>query len=136
VLAQQRRAEGMKGLHGDAAGNVRVEQRGQPLGHLCRRLVGEGDGQHRFRRGQPAGDQVGDAHGEGARLARARPGDDHQRAVGAGDGGALVVVEGGEEGRELRGANCEGRGANCEGRVAALSGVKLNRSAWRGGRGF
>ena len=43
------------------------------------------------------GEQVGDAVGEHARLARAGAGQDEQRTVGVGDGLALRLVEAGEQ---------------------------------------
>jgi hypothetical protein len=46
MVVQQLRAKGVKGLDGDAPRIFLAQQRRQPLAHLLRRLVGEGDRQH------------------------------------------------------------------------------------------
>ena len=53
-----------------------AEQRFQPLRHLARGLVGEGDRQDVVRADAASRDQVGDPVGDDAGLARARPGQD------------------------------------------------------------
>jgi len=60
-----------------------------PLTHLPRRLVGEG---HRSD-GRAHGQQVGDAVGEDAGLARAGAGEHQQRALAVGHGLTLWRVE-------------------------------------------
>ena len=55
------------------------DQRGDPLAHLGRGLVGEGDGQDLAGVDVAGGQQVGDPVGQHAGLARARAGDDEQR---------------------------------------------------------
>ena len=60
--------------------------------HLPCGLVGEGQEQDLVRF-DALGQEVGDAVGEGARLARARAGEHEQRAGRSGDGGVLFVVE-------------------------------------------
>src|SRR5687768_8499642 len=50
------------------------------LTHLARRLVGEGDGQNLIRLGVAVADEVRDAVGNDARLARTRAGEDQQRS--------------------------------------------------------
>ena len=56
-----------------------TDQLRHPAAHLVGGLVGEGDGQDLPRGGVAGGDQVGDAPGEHAGLARAGPGHDEQR---------------------------------------------------------
>ena len=50
-----------------------------PFGHLAGRLVGEGNGENRIRRNAGVLNEVGDAVGDGARLAAAGPGQDQHR---------------------------------------------------------
>ena len=61
---------------------VRAEQRLDARPHLLGGLVREGDGEHFVRLRVAVADEVGDAAGDDARLARARAGEDQQRAVG------------------------------------------------------
>ena len=65
------------------------EQQLDALAHLLRGLVGEGDGQQLAGARAPGLHEPGDAMGEHARLARAGAGQDQQRAVAVGHGGAL-----------------------------------------------
>ena len=69
------------------------KQGAQALAHLCRGLVGEGDGQDLPGTNALVGDHVGDAHGQHAGLAGAGARQDQQRAMGALDGLALGGVE-------------------------------------------
>ena len=62
-----------------------------------RGLVGERDRQHFAGFGMPVADEVRDAIGDDARLARARASKDQQRTVDLQDGFALFGVEVGEE---------------------------------------
>ena len=64
----------------DAVGLV-ADQRRDPLAHLLRRLVGEGDREHLIGLGMPVADEVGDPVGDDARLAGARAGENQQRPV-------------------------------------------------------
>jgi hypothetical protein len=90
--AQDARAGGVEGAHGEAA-QVAAEQRFDAVAHFAGGFVGEGDGHD-----APGGkaqrlDQVDDAVGEHARFAAARPGE-HQHGAGGGrDGRYLSVVE-------------------------------------------
>ncbi len=69
--------------------------------HLLRRPPGEGEEEDAIR-ADPAGDEVRDAIDERARLPGAGPGDDQERAVTEGGGGALLGVEVGGEVRRGR----------------------------------
>ena len=76
---------------------VGAEQRLDARPHLLGRLVGERDREHFVRLGVAVADEVGDAAGDDARLARARAGEDQQRPVDVQDGFALFGIEGLEE---------------------------------------
>ena len=67
--------------------------RPQPRTHLPRGPGGEGHGQHLAGRDVAVGDQVRDAVGDGAGLARPRAGQDAHRAPGGQHGGALLLVK-------------------------------------------
>ena len=70
-----------------------AHERGDPLPELARRSVGERDGQDPTRLHGLNADEVRDAVGDDARLARAGAGEDEQRAVGGGDRPGLLGVE-------------------------------------------
>ncbi len=70
----------------------RPDEVADALAHLGGGLVGERDGED-VRRPHALVDQVGDAVGEHAGLARAGTGDDEQRPVGVHDGVELIGVE-------------------------------------------
>src|SRR5690606_3920128 len=84
--------------------------------HLLGGLVGEGE-QEDFLRAHTLAEQVGDAVGEGAGLARAGAGEHEQRAGLGGHGGELLVVE--------RGAKIDRRNA-LAGRSAGGVEVKIH----------
>ena len=90
--AQQARAGRVEGHDPHAAGRV-AEQQLDALAHLLRGLVGEGDGQQLAGARAAGLHEPGDAMGEHARLARAGAGQDEQRAVAVGHGGALGLVQ-------------------------------------------
>ena len=71
----------------------RAEHPLEPLAHLPRRLVREGDREDLIRADLQVFDEVCDPVGEHARLPRARPGDDEQRAFRVLDGLALGLIE-------------------------------------------
>ena len=75
----------------------RADERGDPLLHLARGLVGEGDREEPERRDAALGDEVRDPVGEHPGLARPGAGDDEQRAVGRGDRLALDRVQAREQ---------------------------------------
>ena len=72
-----------------------------PLAHLARRLVREGDREDLVRLDAARGEQVRDPVGEDARLARAGAGDHEQRPLRRRDRLALRVVQVGEVGLGL-----------------------------------
>ena len=76
---EQRRAQLVEGCHGDELTSAGTQQFAQPIRHFRRGLVGEGDRQDGHRRYAVGLDQMGDAHREGAGLARARSCHDQQR---------------------------------------------------------
>ena len=94
--------------------------------HLARRLVGEGDGEDLARPGAAGGEDVGDAHGEHARLAGAGAGEHQHRPVQALDREPLLRIEAGEIARPRRRrsrprGNAARRRRRCCGRIAGLS---------------
>ena len=97
VAAQDLGADGVEGAQRHAARAEVVGAAGQQRldagAHLAGGLIGEGDGEDAPGRHAGLADEVGDAVGDDARLARPRPGQDEQRAGGAGDGLSLGGVE-------------------------------------------
>ena len=75
-----------------------ADQAFEPLLHLAGGLVREGDGEDRTRRHAEVADQVRDPVREHAGLARACAGKDQQGAVAMRHGGALLEIEGIEDG--------------------------------------
>ena len=86
-----------------APGDARANEPLDPLGHLPRRLVREGDGEDLVGADAVFPDQVSDPMGERPGLAAAGAGDDQDRALGMQDGLALDVVERLEQGGHRRG---------------------------------
>ena len=80
----------MKGAAPDA-GRVNREEVDDPVEHLAGGFVRKGE-EEDVARVDPVLEQIGDAIGEGARFARAGPGDDKQRPGWGGDGGVLLRV--------------------------------------------
>ena len=74
----------------------RAEEVVEPAAHLARGLVGKGDREDLGRPDPVRRDQVGDAVGEDARLARPGAGDDQQRPFGVQDGLSLRGIQVGE----------------------------------------
>ena len=77
-----------------------TDQRRNPLLHLAGGLVGERDREHLAGLHLASGEQVGHAVGEDARLARARAGNDQQRAALVLDGVSLGWVQAVEQRRD------------------------------------
>ena len=92
VDAEDARADSVEGPERDAAGDA-AEQPLDALAQLSRRLVREGDGHDPGGRYVLLADQIGDAVGDDAGLAAARPGEDQQRAVNVGYSLELRRVE-------------------------------------------
>ena len=96
VVAQELQREAVEGAD-EAAARRAAEQLLDPLDHLARRLVGEGDREHLVRSRQTLGQEPGDPVGEHPRLARAGAGDDEQRPLAVAHGAGLLGVEVGEQ---------------------------------------
>ncbi len=96
VGAQHPGAGGVEGHDPHRARRAADEQL-DALAHLLGRLVGEGDGEDLVRAGLTRAHQVGDPVGQDARLARARAGEDQQRALAVGDRVALRRVQAGQQ---------------------------------------
>ena len=92
MLAQDGEAEGMEGVKRDLSGAVGKQCR-KALAHVGGGAAGKGDGEAALRGHVTLGNEVGDAMGQGAGLARAWTGDDQERPLDGGGGRALVVVE-------------------------------------------
>ena len=109
VDAQHPRAGGVEGGHPHRPHRA-ADQVADPLAHLGRRLVGEGDREDLPGAGLAGRQQVGDPVGEDAGLAGAGAGQDQQRPVGVLDRLALRRVEAREQPLDPVGAGL-GRGA-------------------------
>jgi hypothetical protein len=96
VGAQHAGTRGVEG-HDPHGADGPADEELDPLAHLVRGLVGEGDRQDLVGARLPRVDQVRDPVGEDARLARACARQHQERAVGVQDGLALGVVEALEE---------------------------------------
>ena len=81
------------------AARVDRQHRRQARHHLLGRLVGEGHRENAVRADLPGADEIGDARGQHARLAAARPGQDQRGLGGKFDGGTLFGIETGKQGR-------------------------------------
>ena len=124
VLAQQARAEAVEGAHPHAGGAPALEQLLGPLLHLGGGLVGEGDRQDLLRRDTALTDEVRDAAGQRAGLARPGTGDDQQRTIPVAGGFALLGVQLIENGRHRLPFATLDDGACCRG---------ARRAPWRSG---
>ena len=143
VLAQQPRAHGVEGGGGHAARPLFAEQVGQPQAQFAGGAHAEGDREDLPRRRAAGRQQVGDAAGEGAGLARPGPGHEQQRPGAVPDRGALLGREVPGEGARLRAGRA--RVGRTRGGVGHASppgdcvGVERPGGAWRrpagGGRG-
>ena len=96
VRAEHAGAGGVEG-HDPHRLDPRSDQLRDPLAHLLRGLVGEGDREDLARRGPIRVDQVGDPMREHARLAAARAGEHEKRPVFVQHGLPLRVVQAFEE---------------------------------------
>ena len=91
-LAQDSRARRMKRAD-PRQRRVVADQSRDPLAHLGGGLVGERDREHLERRRLALGQDVGDTVGQRAGLARARAGENENRAVGREHSGALFRIQ-------------------------------------------
>ena len=78
---------------GDTRRSLYAQQVDQPLPHLFRGSVRKGYRQNRWRRDCHPLDQIGNAHGQCAGLAGARPGHNRQRRTGVSGRGLLRRIE-------------------------------------------
>ena len=92
LLAEDPHAGGVEGAHPHDPGPLADEVL-DPLLHLGRGLVGEGDGQDRTRMGSPLADEPRDPTGQHPGLARPRTGHHQQRRARVDHGRALRLVE-------------------------------------------
>jgi len=72
---------------------AQLEQLADPISHLPRRLVGEGDGQQTHRRDMMDLDQPGDSVNQDAGFSRARSRQDQDVFFTCRDGVTLGIVE-------------------------------------------
>ncbi len=103
VGAQHPGAGRVEGRHPHRAHRA-TDQLGDPLAHLGRRLVGEGDRQDLPRAGGAGGEQVGDPVGQDPGLARAGAGQHQQRPFAVLDRLALRRVEARQQALDAVGA--------------------------------
>ena len=93
VAAKQPREDRVEGADPEAGGAASFEDAVDTVAHLARRLVGKGKRENVLRRNPDVADQVRDAEGNDARLARTRARKHHHGAFGGKHGLALNVVE-------------------------------------------
>ena len=99
VAAQDFHADRMEGAEPRHAFDHVADDLADAVLHLARRLVGEGHRQNFARPGAAGGENVGDAHGQHARLAGAGAGQHQHRPVERLDREPLLRIEPGEIGR-------------------------------------
>ncbi len=93
MAAQDLHAGGVEGAEPGHALHRLADEMGDPLLHLARRLVGEGDGEDLGGEGAALVEDVGDAGGQHPRLAGAGAGQHEDRAVQRLDRRALLGIE-------------------------------------------
>ncbi len=98
VAAQDARRDRMERAEPEPVGGA-ADHALEPLLHLERRLVGEGDGDDLRREGAPRAEDIGEPRRQHARLARAGAGQHQDRSLDRFDGRALRLVEPGEKRR-------------------------------------
>ena len=86
-------AEGMEGAERDLGGKLGGDHQVEPLAHLARRLVGEGDAEDLLRRDALL-DHVGDPAGDDLGLAGARTREHEHRTFDRGGGFLLARIQG------------------------------------------
>src|SRR5690606_6778998 len=92
LLAQQSRAQRVKGADGQTVGGIAAEQLLNALVHLARGLVGEGDGGDVLRSNAALAHLVSDLVRDDAGLAAARACQDEERCIKVPNGFALLGV--------------------------------------------
>ncbi len=93
LAPQQARKGRVEGAHPHTPGASAADDLLHPLLHLAGRLVGERQRHHIARLGFGPGNKIRNAVGECARLARPRPGNNHDRAVGRLHRGLLRFIQ-------------------------------------------
>jgi hypothetical protein len=112
MAAQDARGDRVEGAEPQPFGGAPADHPLEPLLHLARRLVGEGDGEDLAGEGAAQHEDMGEPRGQDAGLAGPRPGEHQHRPVDRLDGAALDLVEAGEMGvgrRRRRGDGGHGR---------------------------
>ena len=99
MAAQDLHADGVEGAEPRHALDDVADDVADAALHLARRLVGEGDGEDFTGPGAAGRQDMGDAHGEHARLAGAGAGQHQHRAVERLDREPLLGIQPGEIGR-------------------------------------
>ena len=112
MAAQDARGDRVEGAEPHALGGA-ADHRLEPLAHLARRLVGEGDGEHLGRKGAAGREDVGEPGRQHPGLAGAGAGEHQHRPVDRLDGAALRLVEAGEVG-DLGGVTARARTAGSD----------------------
>ena len=93
VLAQHVDAEPVERARGDGLGNGLAQGARQATLHFRGGFVGKGERRDALGRDPALRDQIRNALGQHARLARARPGEDEHCPDGRGDGLALPFIQ-------------------------------------------
>ena len=96
MLAEDLGCDRMEGAQPAQTLGLRADQVSDPLAHLARGLVGEGDGQDLPRPRPVGGQDVGQTGGQDPRLARARARQHQNRPVRDLDRTALFRIESGQ----------------------------------------
>jgi hypothetical protein len=96
VPAQDLGGDRVEGAKPAQALGLAADQVGDARAHLARRLVGEGDRQQLPGAGPAGGEDMGEARGQHAGLARAGPGQHQHRALGRLDRAPLLGVQSGQ----------------------------------------
>ncbi len=99
MAAQHLRGDRVEGAEPGHALDRRADDPPDPLAHLARRLVGEGDGEDLGRPGAAGGDEVREPRRQRRRLAGPGAGEHQHRPLGRQHRLALRRVEAGEIGR-------------------------------------
>src|SRR3989454_2358032 len=92
LAAEEARTEGVKSPDGELSEALFPYEAVEPLPHFPSRLVGESDGQDRTRGHPEISDQVRDPVRQDPGLAGSGAGEDQQRAIAVGHGGALLRI--------------------------------------------
>ena len=92
LAAEEASTKGVERPDGELGEALLPDETVEPLPHFPSRLVGEGDGQDRARRHREISDQIRDPVRQDPGLAGSGAGEDQQRAITVGHGGALLGI--------------------------------------------